>query len=117
VVLENDRTAPGTARRRVTELVGDHPRIDDLVLCVSEVVTNAVNHAGTLTHLVLDSREDVVRVEVVDQSPGSLPRRETPTASSPSGRGVGLVEALADRWGVEVGGAEKSVWFEFDVAR
>jgi anti-sigma regulatory factor (Ser/Thr protein kinase) len=113
VQLGNDTRAAGVARREVRDLVGDHPRIDDLLLCVSEVVTNAVVHAGSLSHLTLDCGDDHVRVEVVDRSPETLPQPGEPDPSSPSGRGMRLVASLADRWGVEVDRVQKSVWFEF----
>lgn len=115
VPLPNDDGAPRVARRRVSELVGDHERVDDLLLCVSEVVTNAVVHARSLVALTYTCEDDVVRIEVVDGSPAALPTRAEPQPSSPSGRGVKIVDALADRWGVEVGGARKTVWFEFDL--
>jgi anti-sigma regulatory factor (Ser/Thr protein kinase) len=114
VPLDNHTSAAGFARRRVRELIGDHDRIDDLLLCVSEVVTNAVIHAGTLTHLTFVCDDDVVRVEVVDRSPAKVPRRAEPGPASESGRGIRLVDLLADRWGVAVDPRQKSVWFEFD---
>lgn len=116
LVLANDVRSAGVARRRVRELVGDHPRIDDLLLCVSEVVTNAVVHAGTLAHLRLECGEDAVRVEVVDESPDAGLRPADPDPTVPSGRGLRLLDLLADRWGVEVEAdrGQKAVWFEFD---
>lgn len=111
--LGNDTSAAGVARRGVRDAVGDHPRLDDLLLCVSEVVTNAVVHAGSLRHLTLECEDDHVRVDVVDGTPGTLPQPGEPDPSSPSGRGMRLVAALSDRWGVEVECDHKSVWFEF----
>lgn len=116
VELSNDARSAGIARRRLRHLLGDHPRIDDVLLCASEVVTNAVVHAGTLSHITVDCEDDLVRVEVVDGSPHSLPEARDPAPSSPSGRGMRLVAALADRWGVEVERSRKSVWFEFDAS-
>ena len=114
VELTNDPRSAGVARRRLRNLLGDHPRIDDVLLCTSEVVTNAVVHAGTLSHITVDCDDDLVRVEVVDGSPQALPEARDPAPSSPSGRGMRLVDALADRWGVQVDRSQKSVWFEFD---
>jgi anti-sigma regulatory factor (Ser/Thr protein kinase) len=114
VELTNDARSAGVARQQLRHLLGDHPRIDDVLLCASEVVTNAVVHAGTLSHITVDCEDDLVRVEVVDGSPQSLPEARDPAPSSPSGRGMRLVAALADRWGVEVERSQKCVWFEFD---
>ena len=111
--LGNDTGAASVARREVRQAVGDHPRLDDLLLCVSEVVTNAVVHAGSLRHLTLECEDDHVRVDVVDGTPGTLPQPGEPDPSSPSGRGVRIVASLADRWGIEVERTQKSVWFEF----
>jgi PAS domain S-box-containing protein len=88
--------------------------IDTATLLTSELVTNAVLHAGTEIEVRVVAAPDV-RVEVVDRSP-ELPRRRTHSAESVIGRGLELVEALATHFGV---GSEpengtkrgKRVWF------
>jgi anti-sigma regulatory factor (Ser/Thr protein kinase) len=92
------------------------PLRDDAVLLVSEVVTNAVIHARTPLRLFLHDRPHLVRVEVEDASPDQ-PVTTTTTTSAPdalraSGRGLELVERLADAWGVESRRTGKVVWFE-----
>jgi anti-sigma regulatory factor (Ser/Thr protein kinase) len=80
-------------------------------LLVSELVINAVTHAGTEARLILRSDGRTLRVEVSDLSPelplvgGYLPRM-------PSGRGLRIVDELADEWGVEQRPEGKTVWFE-----
>lgn len=109
--------APRDARRYVrAELTGLLPddRLDDVVLAVSEVVTNAVIHSrrpGTLRLLVSDG---LVRVEVTDAA-AAEPVQRAIDHRSLRGRGIALLGALSDRWGVrrEPGGG-KAVWFEVD---
>ncbi|MCX4828319.1 ATP-binding protein [Streptomyces sp. NBC_00006] len=82
---------------------GRADRADDVRLCVSELATNAVVHGsapGNGFLLRLDIDDDVVRVEVHDS------RRRQPAVREPadmdvSGRGLMLVAALSDGWGLE----------------
>ncbi|MGH9298569.1 MAG: ATP-binding protein [Acidimicrobiales bacterium] len=84
----------------------------DLSLVISELVTNAVLHAGTEIGLRL-VRDETLRLEVSDAS-GTLPvRRSRPAPSATTGRGLQLVDALATRWGVKKSGNGKTVWAEF----
>ena len=88
-----------------------------MVLLTSEVVTNAVLHAGP--HRPTDEvvlcvvlTDDRVRVEVTDQHPGT-PRINTSAGSDGlSGRGILLLDILASAWGVVPSGRGKVVWFE-----
>ncbi|GGU36915.1 ATP-binding protein [Streptomyces violascens] len=89
-------------------------RIDDILLCVSELTTNALLHGvppgrGFLLRLRL-CEGAVLRVEVHD-SGGGVPR----VADSPDcgGRGLLLVGAVADKWGVGERDPGKAVWCEF----
>ncbi|WP_406859211.1 ATP-binding protein [Streptomyces sp. HUAS MG47] len=89
-------------------------RADDVLLLVSEVVTNACLHAGGPEELVLRRRGGVLRVEVADASP-EPPRRGAPRpASLPGGHGVMVLDLLAGRWGAQPrpDGRGKVVWLE-----
>jgi anti-sigma regulatory factor (Ser/Thr protein kinase) len=80
-------------------------------LLVSELVVNAVIHARTEAVLTLRFDGEVLRVEVVDGSTARPRRREySPTATT--GRGLMILDAVADHWGVEVGDRSKTVWFD-----
>ncbi len=89
--------------------------LDDLTelatLCTSEVVTNAMRHAGSAFHLAVEARATEVRVEVEDRGEGE-PVPLLPDVDAETGRGMWLVAALAARWGCDrpaAGG--KVVWF------
>lgn len=109
--------APRAARRRVAELLAGVPDLDlDVVaLLVSELVTNVVLHAGSVAHLRVRVVGDHVRVEVADRSP-QLPVLRPVRRGAVTGRGLHIVDRLADRWGVRAGdvGDGKVVWFELD---
>ncbi len=94
--------------------------IDDAVVLTSELVTNAVVHAGTHADVLCLRSDDGVRIEVADR----YPEREIPlqgslaTMGSPDregGRGLQLCAAIAARWGVEYTPTHKQVWFRLDL--
>ena len=78
-------------------------------LLVTELVTNAILHARTMIQVILERREDVVRVEVRDGSP-IRPALRNHGLDATTGRGLALVSRLAQSWGVDVGAAGKVVW-------
>ncbi|MBM7814194.1 ATP-binding protein [Saccharothrix algeriensis] len=82
---------------------------DDVVLAVSELVANAVRHAGGPAVLRLAGGADRVRVEVADGSPV---RPGVRPAGVTGGWGLPLVDRLCRRWGVEPDGRGKVVWCE-----
>ncbi|GHE55411.1 hypothetical protein GCM10018771_41460 [Streptomyces cellulosae] len=89
---------------------------DDAALVASELVTNAVVHAGTDVHLTCRLEEDTgaLVVEVADRHPSRTPRDdavEAPAHDIPEyGRGLRLVAALAESWGVTYRAGSKTVW-------
>lgn len=107
------------ARREVVTALADwgHPAEAELaVLLTSEIVTNAVVHAGPhpvgeMLGLVLEQIGELVRVEVTDWSP-ALPVVGDGAMDGASGRGLHLLHALATEWGVIPSETGKVVWFE-----
>jgi len=88
----------------------DPDRIVELL--TSEVVTNAVRHARGPIHVEASLDDDwVVKVETADHGLG-LPQVEHPELLDESGRGLLLVQLLAEHWGVETFTDHKVVWFE-----
>ncbi|GAA2641529.1 SpoIIE family protein phosphatase [Streptomyces spororaveus] len=95
--------------------------VDDAVVLTSELVTNAVVHAGTRAEVLCLRADGGVRVEVADRYPErELPLQhpgERPYADPDreNGRGLMLCAALATRWGVEYTATHKHVWFRLDL--
>ena len=112
--LRPERKEVAVARRFVADTldewgVGDLEEVASLL--VSELVTNSVIHAGTDIALTLYSEGPQVRFEVRDGSTHPPVDFNVPP-SSPNGRGVRIVAAMSDDWGVErVPGDGKAVWF------
>lgn len=84
--------------------------VDTAELLVSEIVTNALVHAGTSVEVAFSFVDGGLRVEVTDGSPHApTPRGYGPQAGT--GRGLMLLEELVDEWGVLTRGHGKTVWF------
>ncbi|WP_307835229.1 ATP-binding protein [Streptomyces adelaidensis] len=87
---------------------------------VAELAANAVTHGrvpGRDFRLTLYVIGDTLRVEVTDTRPERLPRAQLPMPNDESGRGLILVEVLADRWGVAEGPRpRKTVWAEVNTS-
>ncbi|WP_406013396.1 ATP-binding protein [Streptomyces sp. NBC_00984] len=96
----------GQARSFTSEALADWglpDRAEDIRLCVSELATNALVHGTAPGHgflVKLNADEDVVRLEVHD-SRRQHPEARQAAGTDTSGRGLILVNALADGWGVE----------------
>ncbi|MBK5222255.1 MAG: response regulator [Acidimicrobiia bacterium] len=112
--LAAERSSPIAARRFVVGFLAqrecDH-LIDDAVLVVSELVTNAVVHARSTSDLTLHLRPGVLRIEVTDRGAGT-PNPRSPGAHETGGRGLQIVSALAGAWGIDPTPAGKVVWVE-----
>lgn len=118
ITLPPDPSAPRQARRLLRTTLADW-HLDGLAdlaeLPASELVTNALLHAGTAIDFELSLRAGTLRVEVRDHA-ASLPVNRLHDREASVGRGLALVEALAARWGTRPSAEGKSVWFELDTA-
>jgi serine phosphatase RsbU (regulator of sigma subunit)/anti-sigma regulatory factor (Ser/Thr protein kinase) len=97
-----------------TEFLSDR-QTDDAVVVVSELVTNAVVYAGTDIQLDcrLEAHTGALVVEVLDHHPSRAPRDNDPEPAygTPEyGRGLRLVAALAETWGITYRTGAKTVW-------
>lgn len=136
-----DPAEVGRARRWArSRLVGsgigtDEPLADTLLLLISELVTNAVVHTGCPAVLRMlfptppsgalgtaaapgarpRPARETVRVEVADAS-AQPPAPRHARGEDTGGRGLELVDGLADRWGWQPEGAGKRIWCEVDRA-
>jgi anti-sigma regulatory factor (Ser/Thr protein kinase) len=87
--------------------------IDDASLLTTELVSNAVRHgAGTVT-LRVEVEDGVVQVRVHDDA-AALPHVNNADPSSLGGRGLFIVECVADEWGTEADEPGKTVWFRLE---
>ncbi|MFC8567124.1 ATP-binding protein [Streptomyces sp. NPDC057245] len=113
-----ERRSVPAARAFTRDVLADwgvRGRTDDVVLCVSELATNALVHGvppgrGFLLRLLPCG--DGVRVEVHDSGGGVPAVPLDPDGSDEGGRGLLLVSELADKWGVTERAPGKVVWFE-----
>jgi PAS domain S-box-containing protein len=90
---------------------GAEDLLDPATLLLSEIVTNAFVHAGTQVQVQVQSTAEALRVEVRDGG-AHVPFRRHYSGTAGTGRGVQLMDELADRWGTEPGSNGKTVWFE-----
>lgn len=105
------------ARRAILEALDlDGTIAQDVELMASELIANAVIHAGTPITVSASRRGSIIRVEVADDGAGR-PRVKRHSLTSPTGRGLHVIDALSTRWGIEPsdGGPGKTVWFELDL--
>lgn len=119
VELDGGPSSASQARRRARSALAEwdcSPElIDDVQVVVSELVTNAILHGGGAVLMVLVLQPEAVRVEVGDRSP-LRPARSGYGVGASTGRGLGLVAAIARDWGVEPHDDGKLVWAEVPVA-
>ena len=112
--LPPSRESPRAARRFVEGVIeawGCGALLDPVILLVSELVGNAVQHARSEIEVSVRLLPDRLRVDVIDRST-QVPRRREAGEDDLTGRGSGLVELLATAWGVTGLPDGKSVWFE-----
>jgi anti-sigma regulatory factor (Ser/Thr protein kinase) len=119
VELTPTADAPGTARRFVADTLlhwkwtGDHQAA---LLIVSELSANAVVHARSPFRVCVCRHDDVVRISVADHHRDG-PVLVNPSPGKTSGRGLGIVAALADCWGHDIDARGKEVWAEIHSRR
>ncbi|MGW7261872.1 ATP-binding protein [Streptomyces sp. NPDC054842] len=127
--IRPDPAEVGRARRwarsrlAVSGIEADEPLAETLILLVSELVTNAVVHTGCPAVLRLQLQgvrgepsgapAGTVRLEVADSS-ACPPAPRHAQGDDTNGRGLELVDGLADRWGWSPEGAGKRIWCEVD---
>lgn len=108
-----------SARRFVAAAMRRHHAMPDTIdiacLLTSELVTNALVHAGSRVNLAVLVSDSGFRVEVGDTNPQDVRRREIQPDDA-SGRGLLIVDVMSSRWGTAPTGDGKRVWFELDAA-
>jgi anti-sigma regulatory factor (Ser/Thr protein kinase) len=120
IVLADDPRSVSEARHFLRDFLGRAEVREDVraiaELCLSELVTNAIVHAGTHSELraTLDSTLTVLVRDRGGPAPDAAPD-DDPDPLRVHGRGLQLVDALADRWGSESDARGTSVWFALEL--
>ena len=119
VHLASEVASLGEGRRFVARTLRDwdvdEARIEPAMLVANELVANAIVHARSAPVLSLAETGSNLMLRVSDDS-STPPVAQTPGPDELAGRGLVLVEALADRWGIDTSASGKSVWVAFDGA-
>jgi anti-sigma regulatory factor (Ser/Thr protein kinase) len=108
--------ARGHVRKLAETVFGYGDRSHDVAVCASETIGNAVRHGGGQEiQIIVSADASCLSVEVTDDGSGGIPHPCSDAAES--GRGLLIVEALADRWGhvVDDDTGQLSVSFDFDI--
>jgi anti-sigma regulatory factor (Ser/Thr protein kinase) len=116
-VFEGRHDQVASARDFVRHRLGAVPVVDEAVLLVSELCTNALLHTasgeGGTFEVTIYLGPRSVRVEVRDDGSGQAPVARAAEALSEDGRGLSLVELIAERWGYDSDNQQgRSVYFE-----
>jgi anti-sigma regulatory factor (Ser/Thr protein kinase) len=119
-VLAARPDAVGKARRALVGLAVAESVRADIALVMSELVTNAIRHAGLSDsdpiRVHITSDENRVRLAVRDGGPGyAPPALEGRAPLTPGGQGCVIVAALSTTWGIDREGDGCTVWCEFEI--
>lgn len=114
--FESDAEGARSARRFARAELEAHDRgvAATAELLVSELASNVVRHAATPFTVTVEVAETLTRVSVADGLDVDL-RITAARGDATSGRGLQILDALADRWGVARRPSGKRVWFELDL--
>jgi anti-sigma regulatory factor (Ser/Thr protein kinase) len=95
----------------------DAETVEIVTLLVSEIVTNAIRYTAADFTVTIEHDEQRIEVQVTDQG-GGTPSPRRPDPSDPTGRGLMIVQALSDEWGVtRHPDGSKAVWFRISRTR
>jgi anti-sigma regulatory factor (Ser/Thr protein kinase) len=104
-------------REVIKEALAGHPSLDTMVMLASELAANAVRHSGSAFFGLVISRraERGLRLAVFDEARSGFPRLGEASVEATSGRGLQLLDKIADRWGITRSpGTGIAVWFDAD---
>ncbi len=109
-----DSTSESLSRACIQSVLKNrHPHLlDDIALATSELVANAVVHAKTELHVVVELWQYMIRIGVVDHSEAP-PVPQQPDTTSEGGRGLFIVDSVSDTWGYDYVAHGKCVWAGF----
>ena len=114
ITLPPTRSSPGDARRWAADVLGEDvlDEFGEALLCISELVTNAVLHGETACDLTLRWEPGRLRIEVRDYAPTKLPVQRDFDRTATTGRGLQMLDRMTTRWGLDTDAQSKTVWCE-----
>ncbi|MEU8803367.1 ATP-binding protein [Spirillospora sp. NPDC048819] len=112
---DGGRRARRTVRERAAKVVADESLLDDVELMAAEAVANAILHGTGLVTVTVFTDGRRIRVDIADDGPA----REAPHDERrlDHGRGLTVVDALADEWGFDQAPHRTRLWFIVDAER
>jgi serine/threonine-protein kinase RsbW len=117
-VFPGDTGQLAVVRRYVRSCLSRPGPAEDAVLLTTELAANAIKHTasgrGGTFEVVVCQHPATTRISVTDGGAPGAPAAALPTDLSLSGRGLGIVRALARDWGYHGGPLGRTVWFELD---
>lgn len=116
VELESAPESAAAARAFVAETLGAwgcRDLVDDARIVVTELVSNVVRHAGTDIRVDVELDRHTMRIGVADRAGGRVVLRTADPGADVGGRGLGLVDRISERWGVEQRRDRKLVWAQW----
>lgn len=108
--LPHDSTAPAQGRWHVREIASNDIEAVDAELVVTELITNAWKHGVGEITLSVEVAEEILHIEVCGASGGDPKASTVDDAVEASGRGLLMIEGLAERWGFDRRGEVVCVW-------
>ena len=108
--FQPDPPSARAVRRFVSEALAGSSHLDDVILTASELASNVIRHAHTPYTVRVEHDEDLIRLEISDGS-SIVPAIEDLAASQ---RGLRVVTATSDNWGIEGTDNGKTIWAEFE---
>jgi len=111
--FDHAKESVGQARSFVSQAIHDAaPQvIETVVLMVSELASNCIRHTDSRFEVAVTRTSGQIRVQATDRGEGH-PVIRNPSPSDPTGRGLQIVDMLAEDWGIEfLPGKGKTVWF------
>jgi hypothetical protein len=89
--------------------------VDEATLALSELVSNAVEHAGGPIAVAVARHDGELHIDVTAPITAGVPRLLCPSGATASGRGLRIVNALGSSWGWKDCGSRRTVWVAVDV--
>ncbi|MES9537864.1 MULTISPECIES: ATP-binding protein [unclassified Actinomadura] len=112
---DGGRRARCAVRERAAKVLADEALLDDVELMTAEGVANAILHGSGLISVTIATDGRRLRVEVSDDGPAAADPSEPPRLDH--GRGLTVIDALADEWALEQSPRRTRLWFVVDTHR